>query len=242
MEINKKQEREEQMKKILLDTKRAQHKKLAIHIFWWLVALIGLGLLIWGLALLASQPTTADKAGSLQDPITANDWQEGNPNAQTTLVEYGDFQCPACGQFYTVVHQLTQQYNDKLLFVFREYPLTTIHPNADLAALAAEAAGQQGKFWPMYDALYSNQSQWSESTQAQNFINGYARQLGLDMQKFSAALADPATEAKIQADIASGDRAGVDATPSFYLNGKKLTNLQTYDDLKTDLQQALASH
>src|SRR6185369_17631925 len=117
-------------------------------------------------------------------PITASEWSKGPKDAKVTLIEYGDFQCPACGTYYPMVKKINEEYGDKVLFVFRNFPLYTIHPNAGISAQAAEAAGLQGKYWEMYDLLFQKQDEWSSSNPAkavEEHFNGYAQSLGLDL-------------------------------------------------------------
>ncbi|SRR6266568_2071610 len=147
----------------------------------------------------------------------------GNQNAKVKLVEYGDFQCPYCGVYYPVVEQVVQKYQGQISFEFRQYPLTSIHPNAFAAARAAEAAGQQGKFWEMYRLLYANQSQWADSSNASAVFNNYAQQLGLNMQVFKNDFASSKTNAAINASVAGFNKLGLaQATPTFLLNDKQV--------------------
>ena len=117
------------------------------------IVLVGFG--IWKLA---SAPEVSNEKASLLE-ITEKDWVKGSADAPVTLVEYTDFQCPACGAYYPLIKQLTEEFGDKVRVVIRHYPLIEIHKNALSGARAAEAAGRQGKFWEMYDILFSNQKE-----------------------------------------------------------------------------------
>ena len=141
---------------------------------------------------------------------------QGAENAPVQLVEYGDYQCPYCGSAYVVIKELQAQLGDKLSFVFRNFPLTEIHQHALPAALAAEAAGKQGKFWDMHDVLYENQNYLGNAA-----LLEYAEQLGLDRQQFENDFSSQACMDKVQADFESGVRSGVNGTPSLYINGQK---------------------
>lgn len=156
----------------------------------------------------------------------------GPKDAAVYLVEFSDFQCPACGQFYPTVKQLTEKYKDSLFFVYRNYPLP-IHPMAMPAARAAEAAMQQGKYWEMHDALFTGQEQLSDT-----FIASEAARLGLRMEAFNQDIKSKMIQDAIDTDVALGDSIGVNATPTFYLNGMKL-NLNTVNDLTTAVETAL---
>jgi protein-disulfide isomerase len=150
-------------------------------------------------------------------PVAAHDHIQGNPHAVATLVEYGDFQCPACGMAYPLVKQLQHRYAGNLRFVFRHFPLTQAHPYAQLAAELAEAAAVEGRFWAMHDWLYANQSDWAPYGGAG--LEAGARALGLDEQALAATLRNPDIDAHIRRDFMGGVRSGVNGTPSFYVNG-----------------------
>lgn len=158
----------------------------------------------------------------------------GKVGSKVVLIEYGDYQCVACGRVYPIVKSIKDQYKDQVLFVFRNFPLTAIHPNGKAAAAVVEAAGLQGKFWEMFDKIYSNQSDWSELTgeSRTNFFTSYASELGLDTTKFNSDIAKPAISKKISYDAALGKKASVDATPTFFLNGKKLDISMSSDEAK----------
>ncbi len=170
--------------------------------------------------------------------ITAADWVRGNKESKVILVEYSDFQCPACAAYFPAVEQLNKDLGDKFVFVYRHFPLNQ-HPNARPAALAAEAAGKQGKFWEMYNLIFDNQTVWSGSVAAADIFGGYARQLGLDLIRYSSDLKDPILKTKIEADFQSGLALGVNATPTFYLNGRKLNVPRDYDDFKSTIQSEI---
>jgi len=149
-------------------------------------------------------------------PISTQDHIQGNQQkAVIELIEYGDYQCPYCGQAYPIVKKIQQRLGDKLLFVFRNFPLESFHPQAVLAAIAAEAAGKQGKFWEMHDIIYENQ-------QALEFddLVMMAKTIGLDVAKFRNAVeTDQNLQEKVQQDFETGMRSGVNGTPSFFING-----------------------
>lgn len=147
---------------------------------------------------------------------------EGNPDAKVQLVEFGDYQCPACYAYYPVVKQAVDKYQDKILFQFRNFPLVQIHPNAMAAARAAEAAALQGKFWQMHDMLYQNQNNWSSSQSAASIFESYAQQLGLDMNQYKQDVNSAQVLATINADVKAAQALGATGTPVFVLNGKKI--------------------
>jgi protein-disulfide isomerase len=164
-------------------------------------------------------PATA-QSGDIADHVF------GNANSKVLFVEYGDFQCPSCGGAYAQVKAATEQYQDKVAFVFRNFPLTTIHANARAAAAAAEAAGLQGKYWEMHNMLYEGQADWENLTgdQRTSVFVSYASQLSLDQAKFKTDLAGSQVNKKISFDQALGNKVGVNATPTFYINGTKISD------------------
>lgn len=214
-------------------------KQLLQRIGIWVGVLVALGLMVWGLASLGAQQSTVADGGVIQDPVTASDHAKGTSLATNTLVEYSDFQCPACASYYPVVKQIAATYGGRLLIVYRHYPLTSIHQNAQVSAQAAEAAGMQGKFWEMHDMLFEHQKDWSQSNDAQNIFVGYATTLGLNKDQFLSDIASKTAVDKVKKDLDSGNRANVNSTPSFFLNGKKLTNMQTYGDLENTIKDTL---
>lgn len=150
----------------------------------------------------------------------------GKADSKVLLVEYGDFQCPGCGTAHLRIKAITESYKDQLGFVFRNFPLTSIHPNAMAAAAAAEAAGLQGKYWEMYNNIYENQSEWENlagSNRTDMFVS-YAKTLGLDEAKLKTDIAGESINQKISFDEAIAKKINVNATPTFYLNGVNLTN------------------
>lgn len=150
-------------------------------------------------------------------------------NKKITLVEYGDFQCPACSSYYPVVAEVVEKYKDDVAFQFRHLPLTQIHNNAFAASRAAEAAGKQGKFWEMYDMLYQNQEAWSEENNPKPTFEDYATELKLDIDKFRTDYSAKSTNDVINADIAAFKKTGAAMqTPTFFLDGKRI-------DVKADI-------
>lgn len=174
--------------------------------------------------------TASSQNGNIADHIF------GKADSKVTLIEYGDFQCPPCAQVHPIIKKVTEQYKDQLQFVFRNFPITSAHANAKAAAGTAEAAGLQSKYWEMHNKIYEGQANWSNltSTERTDFFANYAKEIGLDMTKFNADLAAAPTtiSKKIDFDAALGKKAGVEGTPTFYLNGVKLDNSVAGDETK----------
>ena len=147
----------------------------------------------------------------------------GNANSKVLLVEYADFQCPGCNSSYPVTKKVIEKYKDKIGFIFRNYPLTSAHPNALAAAAAAESAGLQGKYWEMHNSLFENRASWGElsgSTRTENFVKLASDIKGLNVEKFKADLENPNIRKKIDYDMALGKKDSVGGTPAMYINGK----------------------
>ncbi len=157
----------------------------------------------------------------------------GNPASKVTLVEYGDYECPVCENYYPVIQQVEAKYAATVKFQFRHLPLLQIHPNAFAGARAAEAADLQGKFWQMHDALYQNGnwSQWSTSSNPNPFFDSYAKTIGLDVTKFKADFASSTVNDRINADLSAFKKTGQDlSTPSYFVNGTHHTNNEFVDN------------
>jgi protein-disulfide isomerase len=157
---------------------------------------------------------------SLKIPVNQNDHISGNNDAPIELVEYADFQCSYCGEAYLELKELKKHLGDNLKFVFRNFPLSQTHKEAKNAALAAEAAGAQGKFWEMHDKLFENQN----NLKLEDLIR-YAEEIGLDLEKFKNELENKTYLEKVEEDFDGGIRSGVNTTPSFYVNGQKQKEL-----------------
>jgi protein-disulfide isomerase len=147
-------------------------------------------------------------------PMANRDHIQGAINAPFALVEYGDYECPYCGDAYPIVKAVQERLGDRLCFAFRNFPLVNSHPHAEHAAEAAEAAGAQGKFWEMHDLLYENQDALEDEDLAQ-----YAAALGLDGRRLIGEISTGAHTARVREDFKRGARDGVNGTPSFFING-----------------------
>jgi protein-disulfide isomerase len=145
----------------------------------------------------------------------------GNPDAPVTLEEYGDFQCPPCGMFSVFLGQLEKEYDSRLRVVFRNFPLA-MHEHAREAALAAEAAGFQGRFWEMHDVLYREQEAWSKAPNVRELFESYAGTMGLDVDKFRKDMDGEKARARVDADRQRGESLGIQITPTLFINNQPL--------------------
>jgi len=176
-----------------------------------------------------------DKSATLTQAVSARDHAEGAADAPLTLVEYGDYQCPYCGAAYPVVKRLQKTLGNKLRFVFRNFPLTQLHPYALIAAQAAEAAALQGKFWEMHDLLFEEQRLLKPES-----IHPWAERIGLNLEQFENDVKQGVVEKRIKEDRQSGIRSGVNGTPTFFINGNRHDGPPDYNSLLAALESALA--
>ena len=168
-------------------------------------------------------------------PIQPDDHVQGPPEALYTLVEYGDYECPACGRLFTTIRGLCSRFGDELRLVFRHYPLSGIHPHAQQAAEAAEAAGAQGHFWEMHDLLFAHQN-----AQKTSDLKRYAEQLSLDTRRFRDELKRRVYEGRVREDFRRGVANGVYGTPGLFINGIRYSGELDLDSLLTRLKEKAA--
>jgi protein-disulfide isomerase len=173
---------------------------------------------------------------TLKIPVGPGDHLEGDPQAPCTLVEYGDYECPHCGRAYPIVRRLQKHFGKRLRFVFRNFPLSEIHPHAESAAESAEFAAVHGKFWEMHDLLFENQGRLGTALYVQ-----LAQQLGLSAADLRSSLEQRQFQSKVRADFSGGVRSGVNGTPTFFINGHRHDAPFDYDDLLAAIDSTLAS-
>lgn len=193
------------------------------------VAVVLIGAAIW---------YAGEAAEKANEGVVLRDNIKGNPESQVVLTEFSDFQCPACAAAAPVVAELLDMYGDQMQFEYRHFPLIQIHPHARSAAIAAEAAGVQGKFFEFHDLLFENQSVWSAAPAPQTYYIQYAEELGLDTGQFRRHLRSSLIEDKVMGDLNEARTLGLGSTPSFLLNGE-LVQLQSYDDLRIAIERAI---
>lgn len=215
------------------------HKSKTKRIIFWLLAVFVIVGAVWGM--MQAGGNSQSEGASLLGAVEDADMTKGNQHAVVTLVEYSDFQCAACGAYYPLLKQVSREYGENVRFVYRHFPLSQIHANAEPAARAAEAAGKQGKFWEMHDMIFEHQSEWSAQFDAREIFLSYARKLGLDEEKFAKDVDSREVKDKVARDYKSGIDSAVNATPTFFLNGKKIQNPRSYDEFKALLDRAQAS-
>lgn len=186
-----------------------------------------------------TQPQTESTIAT--DPtrlIRADSNKIGTDSAKVKIVEFGDFQCPACGVAHPTVKQIINDYQDKVQFVFRNFPLP-MHLNAKIAAQAAEASGEQGKYWEMHDLLYEKQNEWESSTNPMSVFTEYAKSLNLDINTFQKNIQDSKYTNKITEDQNDGNALNVNATPTFFINGQKIEGTPSLTNFKAKIDAEL---
>ena len=166
-----------------------------------------------------------------------HDWSSGPDDAAVTLVIYGDFECPQCGRAFRPLQLLREVEGDRLRFVFRHFPLRSVHKHAQAAAEAAEAAGAQGSFWEMHDLLYRHQAQLEDED-----LRRYAAELGLDLDQFDHDLREHVYAAQVRAHVRWGARDGVNGTPTILINGRRYDGPIELSELSDAVQAALTNH
>lgn len=170
--------------------------------------------------------------------VTEQDHIRGASAGKVTLVEFGDFQCPACAAYEPIVREVTAANSDNLKVVFKHFPLVQIHSNALLSAKASEAAGLQGKFWEMHDMLYDKQGEWANNLNSRDIFTGYAQALGLDVKKFAEDVDSQQIQDKILSEYREGVSLGVQGTPTFFVNGKKIENPGSVEEFNRIIREA----
>lgn len=164
----------------------------------------------------------------------------GNPDAETVLVEYSDFECPACAQFHPYVKEVIAEHGDDLRFEYRHFPLINIHPTAVAAAHAAEAAAQQDKFFEMHDILFERQGEWARSGNPKAHFIEYARELGLDEEQFTRQMDASIIDDGIMASFNEARSQGFTGTPTFVLNGERM-EFETFDEFRQQIADAVGT-
>jgi len=221
----RKLEWEEKEKK---DRHNATVKKYSI----WLGTAVVLILAIIGMYWLVTSPSPSQQIAIKVAPVSKRDITNGNASAKITLIEYSDFQCPACAAYHPIVNQLLKTYGKNLYFIYRMFPLTNVHPNSHIAAQAAYAALKQGKFFDMADVLFNKQQEWADLQDTTTAFADYATMLKLDVSKFKTDTNSNEAKKYVNDSENQAQSEGINATPTFILNGNKINNPQSLDEFK----------
>jgi len=215
-----------------------------------LISFITLAILIGGVFLFGKSGTTSPTSSEVnqallvpEDAFITSGYLNGqylpaSSSATVTLVEFGDYECPACGIYNPWVNQLLTDFAGKFNYTFRNFPLPQ-HKNALISSYAVEAAGLQGKYWEMHEKVFSSSSEWVSLSKPQSVFEEYASSMGLDLIQFKKDIDSSQVKDKVQSDYNDSITLGINETPTFFLNGKKLNLTGRYDQLKTAVQTAL---
>ena len=206
--------------------------------FIWIggVIIILVGLMIWGVK--GSSIDTNFEVGKVS-PV---DNVKGSASSTVTVIEYSDFQCPACRTYYPIMRQMMVEFGGEVAFVYRHFPLNGIHPNAEFAARAAQAAGKQGKFWEMHDLLFEKQDEWAKVANVQTLFESYANLLGISVEQFRVDWTSAEIKDFVKSQREHSIQIGLQGTPTFFVNGEKIQNPSSAEQLRSIIQAALQSN
>ena len=205
--------------------------------FIWLGAII----LIIGALFLFGNNTSSIEPPFEVGVIHPLDYVKGSASSSVILMEYSDFQCPSCRAYYPVVREIMAEFGDRVTLVYRNFPLVSIHANAEFAAMAAEAARKQGKFWEMHDLLFEKQNEWANVADVVPMFQSYADLIGISSDQFKTDFLSKEVKSFVRAQRAHAVKAGLQGTPSFFLNGKQIVNPNSADEFKQIIRNALSS-
>lgn len=164
---------------------------------------------------------------------------KGNKNSKVIVTEYSDFQCPACRTYYPVMREVTTEFKDEALFIYRHFPLTSIHQNAEFAARAAEAAGKQGKFWEMHDLLFEKQNEWASAVNVKSFFESYAELISISAEQFKSDFASSEVRDLVKAQRTHAIQSGLKGTPTFFINDKQIESPRSIEEFKSAIREAI---
>ncbi|KKQ75884.1 MAG: Protein-disulfide isomerase [Parcubacteria group bacterium GW2011_GWC1_38_6] len=228
-QLTKKERKELKRQQKFLNIEQNKKRKKMQRVIFWIIIIVVVITAIFVLIKLNKNPQTNNNIQF--DP--SQDWVKGNKEARVKLIEYSDLQCPACRAYQPILKQAYDEFGDQTSFVFRHFPLKSIHKNAALAAQAAEAAGVQGKFWEMHDILYEKQIEWSDEKNPTDKFVEYAQSLGLSVEQFKSDINSGTIKEKVEFHYQASIALGLDGTPTFFLNDKKIQPPSSYEELKS---------
>jgi protein-disulfide isomerase len=204
------------------------------NLIWVIVVVLAIaGLLFWGKDSAKIEPPY--EVGVIHEL----DHIKGKATSTLIVTEYADFQCPACRSYYPIMRELKEQYGERVLFVYRNFPLTSIHPNAEFAARAAEAAGKQGKFWEMHDLLFEKQNEWANVADIYSKFESYATLLNLNITQFKNDWTSKEIRDLVRGQKNHALQSGLQGTPTFFVNDQKIENPNSIEQFKIILNSAL---
>jgi len=233
-QLSKKERREVRRQEARDEQTRGARGRGFRRVVTWLVVVVVLVGIGWLVRRAAQQSPGGSGNAVVSSEVIDSDNVKGPENAAITVVEYGDYQCPACGAFHPIIEQLFEESDGQMRLVFRHFPLKRIHPNAEMVSRAVQAAGVQGKYWEMHDLVFERQAEWSPipRNSARNKMLDYGEELGLDRDQLDDDIDSDAVKDKVDADVDNGEAIGVNSTPSFYVNGVKLENFNSLEEFR----------
>lgn len=233
-QLTKRQKRELKRQEYEQERMKSSRRRRGAAFVWWGLGILVLVAIIW--AIVAASDPVAVAFDDSDDPF------QGSETASVVVREFSDFQCPACRSAEPLVAAINEEFGDKIKFVYKDYPLTGIHDRAYVAAIAAQCAMPENRFWAFHDRLFQNQSSWSTMSEpdAKAVFAGYAGELGMNVDNFNSCLDSSETRAKVDQDMAEGNRNGVNATPTFFINDTRVQNVGlSLDSMKQMITAAL---
>ena len=235
-QLSKKERKELRRQENAHEREKQRKSKKAKQLLIFAILIVIIGASVWYLGKTNKKYV---QESTTVNTVNAADHTKGNTEAKNVFIEYSDFQCPACKGYEPTLQKLFSDTKENMLFVYRHFPLRSVHPNAQLAAQAAEAANLQGKFWEMHDLLFERQDEWAEKSNPRDIFVGYAKNLGLNEQQFQKDIDSSSVKEKIDADYNDAIRLNLQGTPTFYLNGKQPEQASTYDDFIAKIKSAM---
>lgn len=173
------------------------------------------------------------------DNVKGNIGSSGQATSSVLIIEYGDFQCPACRSYYSIMKELVTEFGDKITFVYRNFPLIEIHSNAEFAARAVQAAAKQGKFWQMHDLLFEKQAEWSKTADIESVFESYAALIGISVEQFKKDWLSKEIKDFVKAQRSRAIKLGLKGTPSFFVNGIQIQNPNSIETFKSLIKSAI---
>jgi protein-disulfide isomerase len=237
-QLTKQERRALRQQERLREQQQRKSRRLYRRIALWLFVALVIGGGVFGMIKLASRPAQDTGPAITVDAINAEDWVKGNREAKVVLIEYSDFQCPACAFYSPLLKKLTEEFGDKFAIAYRHFPLPN-HQNAKPAARAAESAGRQNRFWEMHDMIFDNQKEWKDKRDPEELFISYAQTLNLNIEQFKTDFNSKEIKKKIEGAYQNGVRLGLNSTPTFFLNGKKISNPRNYEDFRNIILQSI---
>ena len=236
-QITKREMRQQRRAEKLKEQARALKQKRRRSYITWGVAFV----IIMGIIVLAVKSGGNNSVPPITNPVFVQEDDHKLGDGRVALIEYSDFECPACGQYQPIIKQLQEMFPDDLQIVYRHYPLTQIHKYADQAARVAEAAGMQGKFWEMHDKLFENQENWSSLSDPTMEFEQYAEEIGLNIEQFKSDINSDFAKGHVSRDRTSGNKLGLRGTPTFFLQGRQIQSPPTFEAFRALIQSVIDS-